>query len=47
MFAKDKRLHLIKNVVTNLKFIKLKVLENFFQVQIYIKRQAEINILIK
>ena len=45
MQAKDNRVNTLKNMINNYKFVKLKALENFFSLKIYIKRLYEVNLL--
>jgi ABC-type multidrug transport system fused ATPase/permease subunit len=45
MLAKDSRVNVLKNMINNYKFVKLKGLENFFSVKIYVKRLWEIKYL--
>lgn len=45
MIAKDNRVNTLKNMINNYKFVKLKALENFFSLKIYIKRLYEIKFL--
>lgn len=47
MLFKDKRVNLLKNTITNIRFIKLRGLENFFHAKVFKKRNYEINNLIK
>jgi len=42
MIAKDLRTQLLKNILHNLKFIKMRVWENFYHAKLYIKRQTEL-----
>lgn len=46
MLAKDERLAILTSMIKNIKFIKLKSMENYYHALVYLKRQAEINILI-
>lgn len=47
MINKAKKLQLLKNVIKNVKYIKLKVWEVFYHAKIYIKREAELSALKK
>lgn len=45
MAAKDSRMNMLKNAITNIRFVKLKALENFFQAKVFEKRSVETNLL--
>lgn len=46
MEFKDKRINLLKNTISNVRFIKLRGLENFFHAKVFQRRNFEINNLI-
>lgn len=43
LVAKDKKLQLLKNVLKNVKYVKLKVWEKYYHVKLYIRREAELS----
>lgn len=47
MIAKDKRTQLLKNVVSNVKYIKTRVWENFYHSKIFISRNLELKAMSK
>lgn len=47
MKAKDVRINRLKNAIENIRFIKVRSLENFYAAKIYEKRAVEIRIGIK
>lgn len=47
MVAKDKKLQLLKNVLKNLKYIKMKVWENYYHAKLFLRREEEISALKK
>lgn len=42
MMFKDKKINLLKNVISNIRFVKLRGLENFFHTKVFKKRNFEI-----
>lgn len=42
MIAKDKRMQLLKNILSNIKYIKMRCWELFYHLKIYQKREAEL-----
>lgn len=47
MEAKDNRLNLIKNLITNVTYIKIRALEQYWQARVFLLRNVEINYLMK
>lgn len=43
MVAKDKKMQLLKNVLKNLKYIKMKVWENYYHAKIFLRREDELS----
>ena len=45
MVAKDRKMQLLKNVIKNIKYIKLKVWEIFYHAKLYLRREGELDAL--
>lgn len=47
MEAKDNRLNLLKNLITNVTYIKIRALENYWQARVFLLRSVEISYMMK